>query len=109
MGAVCTKRNPFRFFANMSRMWLTAFGTSSSVATLSTTIKTCEDAGISKEVVNFVLPIGCTVNMDGSALERPIVVLWIAYMAGQPIPLSEQLMVALTSALLSIGGSPIPS
>merc|ERR1712217_809884 len=79
------------------------------MGTLSTTRKCCEDLGISKAAIDFVLPIGCTVNMDGSAVERPIVVLWIAYVAGQPIPLGQQLLVGLTSALLSIGGSPIPS
>lgn len=104
-----TKRNPFRHFVGLPRAWMAAFGTSSSAATLSTTIECCEDLGVSKDAIRFVLPIGCTINMDGSALERPIVVLWIAFVAGQPIPASEQLMVALTSALLSIGGSPIPS
>ena len=46
---------------------------------------------------------GCTVNMDGSALERPIVVLWIAHVAGYPLDFGEQLVVALTSALISVG------
>mmetsp|Transcript_95952 Transcript_95952/g.309449 ORF Transcript_95952/g.309449 Transcript_95952/m.309449 type:complete len:269 (-) Transcript_95952:136-942(-) len=104
-----TRKNPFRFFAVMPKMWITAFGTSSSAATLSTTIKTCLDAGLSEKVVNFVCPIGCTVNMDGSALERPIVILWIAYVASQPIPLGRHLVVAVICALMSIGASPIPS
>jgi len=71
-----TKRNPFKFFGGLPRAWMTAFGTSSSAATLNTTIKCCEDLGVSKDAIQFVLPIGCTINMDGSALERPIVVLW---------------------------------
>merc|ERR1719158_1170395 len=104
-----THRNPARYFLGLSRMWLTAFGTSSSAATLSTTCQTCEDLGASRETVNFVCPIGCTVNMDGSALERPFVVLWIALAAAQPVPLHKQIMVALSSTLLSIGSSPIPS
>lgn len=102
-------RSPLRYFAGLPRVWVTAFGTSSSAATLSTTSRCCEALGVSKEAINFVLPIGCTVNMDGSALERPIVVLWIAHCAGFPLSFGEQLVVALTSALLSIGSSPIPS
>mmetsp|Transcript_81050 Transcript_81050/g.251521 ORF Transcript_81050/g.251521 Transcript_81050/m.251521 type:complete len:491 (+) Transcript_81050:60-1532(+) len=104
-----TRRNPFRYFSGMANMWITAFGTSSSAATLSTTCKTCEDHGISKRTINFVCPIGCTVNMDGGALERPIVVLWIAHVGSQSLPLSGQLVVAFIAALMSIGGSPIPS
>jgi len=107
--AVFTRKNPFRYLAGMPKLWITAFGTSSSAATLSTTIKTCQELGVSKRVANFVLPIGCTVNMDGSALERPIVILWIAYVANQPVPFANQLVVAFMAALMSIGASPIPS
>ena len=77
--------SPLKYFAGLPRAWVTAFGTSSSAATLSTTSRCCEALGVSKEAINFVLPIGCTVNMDGSALERPIVVLWIAHCAGFPL------------------------
>merc|ERR1712125_149805 len=66
-----TRKNPYAFLAGLPQVWMTAFGTSSSAATLSTTCATCEKLGVSRKVVNFVLPIGCTVNMDGSALERP--------------------------------------
>lgn len=104
-----TRRNPFKYFSGMANMWMVAFGTSSSAATLSTTCRTCEKLGVSKRTINFVCPIGCTVNMDGSALERPIVVLWIAHMAMQPLPLHRQLLLALISSLMSMGASPIPS
>jgi len=107
--ACFTRKNPMRYLFGLPRAWMTAFGTSSSAATLSTTCKCCEDLGISKEVVEFACPIGCTVNMDGSALERPLVVFWIAHVAGQPIPGGIQAVVAMTSMMLSIGGSPIPS
>lgn len=89
------RQNPFAYYRGLTRMWVTAFGTSSSAATLSTTIECCEKNGVSKEAINYVLPIGCTINMDGSALERPIVVLWIAYVAGQPVSAVGQLVVAL--------------
>lgn len=104
-----TRRSPLRYFSGMTSMWITAFGTSSSAATLSTTMKTCEDLGVSRRTVAFVCPIGCTVNMDGSALERPLVVLWIAHVASQSLPFHRQLVVGLIAALMSIGGSPIPS
>merc|ERR1719343_1453790 len=98
-----TRRNPFRYYMGLPKMWLTAFGTSSSAATLSTTTKVCLDLGVSKKIVEFVCPIGCTVNMDGSALERPIVICWIAYVASQPLDFGGQLMVAVICALMSIG------
>eukprot|EP00408_Alexandrium_pacificum_P056695 CAMPEP_0171172090 /NCGR_PEP_ID=MMETSP0790-20130122/9546_1 /TAXON_ID=2925 /ORGANISM="Alexandrium catenella, Strain OF101" /LENGTH=487 /DNA_ID=CAMNT_0011636949 /DNA_START=39 /DNA_END=1502 /DNA_ORIENTATION=+ len=104
-----TRRSPLRYFSGMVRMWIMAFGTSSSAATLPTTCSTCESLGVSRRTVDFVCPIGCTINMDGSALERPLVVLWIAHTAAQPLPLPAQLAVALVSALMSVGGSPIPS
>ena len=107
---VAVRRNPIRYFAGLPRVWITAFGTSSSAATLSTTIDVCtRTLGVSDAVARFVLPIGCTLNMDGGALERPIVVLWIAHVSGQPVTASTMLLAAVTSALLSIGASPIPS
>ena len=95
---VLTRKNPLHYFRGMPRMWMTAFGTSSSAATLSTTIRTCQKAGISEEAIKYVLPIGCTVNMDGSALERPITVLWIAYVGGHAISPAGQIIVAIISA-----------
>lgn len=71
--------------------------------------RSAQELGVYKEAINFVLPIGCTVNMDGGALERPLVVLWIAHVAGCPLAFGQQLEVALTAALLSVGSSPIPS
>ena len=103
------RRNPFKYFSGLPRVWATAFGTSSSAATLSTTTDACLALGVSKEAAQFCLPIGATINMDGSALERPIIVLWIAYVASVPVSIGGQLIVAVTSVLLSVGASPIPS
>ena len=107
--ALLTRRNPYRYYIGLPRAWFTAFGTSSSAATLSTTTECVVALGVSEDVARFVLPIGCTVNMDGSALERPITVLWIASVSGVPLSAARQLVVAVTSALLSLGASPIPS
>jgi solute carrier family 1 (high affinity glutamate transporter) protein 1/solute carrier family 1 (high affinity glutamate transporter) protein 3 len=104
-----TRKNPYRFLAGLPQVWMTAFGTSSSAATLTTTQAACQKLGVSKQVTHFVLPIGCTVNMDGSALEKPIVILFIAYVSGQPLDFAGQLIALVTSVLLSVGSSPIPS
>jgi Na+/H+-dicarboxylate symporter len=61
--AFFVRQNPFAYYRGLTRMWVTAFGTSSSAATLSTTIECCEKNGVSKEAINYVLPIGCTINM----------------------------------------------
>jgi len=107
--ALLCRRSPRRYFCGLARPMTTAFGTASSAATLATTIQACLQLGVSESVARFVLPIGATLNMDGSALERPITVLWIAHVSGVPLDGARQLLVAVTSALLSIGASPIPS
>lgn len=103
------RQNPYTYFRALPRVWACAFGTSSSAATLSTTMEACKGQGVSDEVLRFVLPIGTTVNMDGGALERPCVVLWIAHVSGISVDAGRQALVAITSILLSVGASPIPS
>ena len=106
---LAVRKPPLRYYSGLVRVWATAFGTSSSAATLSTTTEACVNLGVSEEAARFVLPIGATINMDGSALERAVVVLWIAHVSGVPISAGGQLVVAVTAILLSIGASPIPS
>ena len=57
MYAACTRRSPFKYYRGLPQVWITAFGTSSSAATLSTTVRCCGALGVSKECLNFVLPI----------------------------------------------------
>ena len=89
---------------------LTAFSTSSSSATLPVTIKCVrENAGVSNEVASFVLPMGATVNMDGTALYECAGVLFIAQALGVSMGIDQQLIIVITALLASIGAAGIPS
>lgn len=105
--------NPIAYYGKVVRAQLTAFSTASSAATLPVTIKSAEDAGVSKRVTSFVLPLGATVNMDGTALYECVVVIFIAQIyaatAGVDFGLGQQLAVVLLALLTSIGVAGIPS
>jgi len=109
-----TKKNPFTFFKNMSQAILTAFSTASSSATLPVTMECAVDkAGISKKSTKFVLPLGATINMDGTALYEAAAAIFIAqiYVAFDPtidITLKGQMIIALTATLAAIGAAGIP-
>lgn len=86
-----------------------AFSTSSSAATLPVTMKCCEEnLGISKEVSGFVLPLGATVNMDGTSLYQAVAAVFIAQAFGHDLQLSQQLTIILTATLASIGSAAVP-
>ncbi len=103
------KINPFRYAQAMSPALLTAFSTSSSSATLPLTIESAEDrAGISNRTTSFVLPLGATINMDGTALYECVAVIFIAQAYGIELTFTEQAMVAFTALLASIGAAGIP-
>lgn len=103
------KRNPLQVLMKLPRLWATSFGTSSSAASLKFTQMTCSELGYKQAVIDFVTPIGCTVNMDGSAIERTITVLWVGYVTGQDISIAQQIIVAILAVAMSIGGAPVPS
>jgi proton glutamate symport protein len=104
------KRSPLEFARAMSPALLTAFSSASSNGTLPITMSSVEQrAGISNKTGSFVLPLGATVNMDGTALYEAIAVLFIAQLHfGYNLPLSQQIVVALTALLASIGAAGIP-
>ena len=103
------KRSPFKFASAMSPALMTAFSTASSNATLPLTISCVEErAKISNRVSSFVLPLGATINMDGSALYEAVAVMFIAQAYGRPLTLEVQLMIALTALLASVGAAGIP-
>ena len=88
---------------------LTAFSTSSSNATLPVTIKCVkENAKVSNEVSSFVLPLGATVNMDGTALYQSVAAVFIAQTLGMELTLVDQLTIVLTAVLASIGSAAVP-
>ncbi|TVP48953.1 MAG: dicarboxylate/amino acid:cation symporter [Gemmatimonadales bacterium] len=104
-------RLPFgTFLRRVAKAPLVAFSTSSSNATLPVTMETAEtELGISKPVSSFVLPLGATINMDGTALYQAVAVMFIAQIYGIEIGITEQLIVVLTATLASIGAAGVPS
>ena len=97
------------FFKAISPAQMLAFSTSSSAATLPVTMERCEDhLGISEEVSSFVLPLGATINMDGTSLYQAVAAVFIAQAFGYDLDLSSQLTIVLTATLASIGAAAVP-
>jgi Na+/H+-dicarboxylate symporter len=102
--------NPVRHYQAMGAALLTAFSTASSSATLPVTMECVEkNAGVSNRVTSFVLPLGATVNMDGTALYECVAALFIAQAYGIELSLGTQFMVVLLALLTSIGVAGIPA
>ncbi len=99
-----------KFFQAISPAQFLAFSTSSSAATLPVTMECVQDnLGVSKEVSSFVLPIGATVNMDGTSLYQAVAVVFLAQFHGVDLDLQQQLTIVLTATLASIGSAAVPS
>ncbi len=106
---IFTKVKYVNFFKGIFPAQMLAFSTSSSAATLPVTIQRCEDnLGISKEVSSFVLPLGATINMDGTALYQAVAAVFIAQAFGIDLDLGQQLTIVLTATLASIGAAAVP-
>ena len=104
-----TKLKYFDFFKCIAPAQMLAFSTSSSAATLPVTMERCEDhLGVSKEVSSFVLPLGATINMDGTSLYQAVAAVFIAQAFGYDLDISQQLTIVLTSTLASIGAAAVP-
>ncbi len=102
--------SPVRQYRAMAPALLTAFSTSSSSATLPVTIDCVQRrAGVSKQTSSFVLPLGATINMDGTALYECAVVLFIAQAYGLDLSMAQQMLVVITALITSIGVAGIPS
>ncbi|HSG71596.1 MAG TPA: dicarboxylate/amino acid:cation symporter, partial [Planctomycetaceae bacterium] len=103
------KRSPLKFAEAMSPALMTAFSTASSNATLPLTMTSVEKrANVSNETSSFVLPLGATINMDGTALYEVVAVLFIAQSTGADLTVGSQILVAITALLASIGAAGIP-
>ncbi len=103
------KANPWRHFKAMTSPLLTAFSTSSSSATLPLTLEAVEyEVGVSNKVTSFVLPLGATVNMDGTALYECVAAMFIAQAYGIHLDFFHQFIVVFTALLASIGAAGIP-
>lgn len=103
------KARPFNHLSNMTAPLLTAFSTSSSGATLPLTMSTVEKkSGVSNKISSFTLPLGATINMDGTALYECVAAMFIAQAYGVDLAFYEQLIVLVTGLLASIGAAAIP-
>lgn len=104
-----TKKNPFWFLKEISPAQLLAFSTSSSAATLPVTMERVEEhIGVDKEVSSFVLPVGATINMDGTSLYQAVAAVFIAQALNFDLTLADQLTIVLTALLASIGSAAVP-
>lgn len=107
---VFTKKTPRFYFRAMAPAQLLAFSTSSSAATLPVTMDRVKNhLGVDSEVANFVLPIGATINMDGTSLYQAVAAIFIAQSFGLDLTISVQLGIILTATLASIGTAAVPS
>ncbi|MGO8813792.1 MAG: dicarboxylate/amino acid:cation symporter [Terriglobia bacterium] len=107
---VFTGWSPWNFFHRAWTAILTAFSTSSSNATLPTTLEVCEESlGLPREVCGFVVPLGATMCMNGTALFEGVTVLFIAQVFGIHLSLSSQIVVMVTAILMAMGAAGVPS
>ncbi|XP_071953414.1 excitatory amino acid transporter 3-like [Antedon mediterranea] len=106
---VFTRKNPYAFLINVSSAFMTALGTSSSSATLPVTTRCLEEKnGIDRRVSRFMLPIGATINMDGTALYEAVAAIFIAQINNIPLNVGQIITISLTATFASIGAAGIP-
>ena len=107
---IFTGKSPLYFMKGISPAQLVAFSTSSSAATLPVTMERVEKhLGVDKEVSSFVLPIGATINMDGTSVYQAVAAVFIAQAFGMDLSISTQLGIIVTASLASIGAAAVPS
>ena len=104
------KVNPYRYLSNVREAPIMAFSTASSAATLPVSMRVSEEmGGVSKKTASFVLPLGATVSMDGTAAYLTVAVLYIANLAGVDLSFGDQLILGVTVVALSVGVAALPS
>ena len=102
------KISPIAFFKAMTRPAIVAFSSASSVASLPFTLETVERLGARREISSFVLPLGTTLNMDGTAIYQGVCAVFVAQIFGVPLEFTQQLTIVLTATLASIGTAGVP-
>merc|ERR1712086_638947 len=106
---VMTRKLPFRFILNMTNAFTTAFGTASSSATLPVTMNLLEEKnGVDQRISRFVLPIGATINMDGTALYEAVAAIFISQVNGMELSIGQVIAISITATAASIGAAGIP-
>lgn len=104
-----TRYNPWTFLSRISPAQLLAFSTSSSAATLPVTMERVEEhIGVDKDISSFVLPVGATINMDGTSLYQGVAAVFISQALGFDLTFADQLTIVLTALLASIGSAAVP-
>ena len=104
------KLNPYDFFKQIKEPLIFAFFSSSSSATMPLTLKTANNnIGIKKEVSSFVVPVGATVNMDGSAIYLGLSAIFISQLIGLELTMAEYVIISMTATIGSIGAAGVPS
>jgi Na+/H+-dicarboxylate symporter len=105
-----TKINPYRYLSDVREAPIMAFSTASSAATLPVSMRVVEEVGgVDKKTASFVLPLGATVSMDGTAAYLSVAVLYIANLAGVELSFGDQLLLGITVVSLSVGVAALPS
>jgi len=107
---IVAKISPIQFFAGMKEAFITAFSTSSSTATLPVSLRCITDhLKVDKAIARFVLPVGATLNMDGTAMYESMAALFVANLCGIHLNIASQIVVMLTAMMASVGAPGIPS
>ena len=108
--SVLTQINPYQYLKTIREVPLMAFSTASSAATLPVSMKVVQEkGGVSKESAAFVLPLGATVSMDGTAAYLTVAVMYIANLSGIVLGFGDQLLLGITVVALSVGVAALPS
>ena len=100
--------SPLKFFKGMAPAMIFAFSSASSVGTLPFNLECTEKLGADKEISSFVLPLGATINMDGTAIYQGVCAIFIAQIFGIDLGINQQIMIILTATLASIGTAGVP-
>lgn len=107
---IFTNLSPLVFFKKMKETAIFAFSTSSSAATIPVTLKTVTtDLGVNKNIASFVIPVGATINMDGTAIMQGMATVFIAQMSGIDLSLFQYMQVVLLAVIASVGAAAVPS
>ena len=106
---IFTRLNPIKFFKRFFSVMLFAFSSSSSNATIPLTLEKLSEMGVSKDVSSFTIPLGATINMDGTAIMQGVVVMFAAQAYGIDLGLSALITVVFTAVMASIGTAGVPS
>lgn len=103
------RKNPYAYWIKISPAWVTAWGSASSAATLPVTLRCAYERGLPITVYKFTCPLGCLINMDGTAIYFPMAVVFLAATQGHELLPTDYVLIVILATLASIGTTPIPS